>query len=236
MDESIKHKRGDIRDDGKVFWVYSKNHVSGECWLSPEKFQEYKENQKKHRHDWFVKNQEQNNQNKRNWTSTNPERKIQNDRNWRKQNIEKANASNKKWRQNNPDKCLEQQRDWSKRNPQKRREYSRDWAVRNPEKRSKILSEWRRNNPQKANSYTANRRALKRFTPIMMHRDHIKMMEVFYQQSSRVSSCTGIQHNVDHVIPLTKGGYHIPSNLQVLPKKINQKKYNKLPHELSLAA
>jgi hypothetical protein len=33
-------KRGDVREDGKVFWAYDRSVKSGEHWTSPEKFAE----------------------------------------------------------------------------------------------------------------------------------------------------------------------------------------------------
>jgi len=39
---------------------------------------------------------------------------------------------------------------------------------------------------------------------------------------------TGIQHHVDHIIPLSKGGLHHPDNLQILTAEENLKKGAKL--------
>ena len=38
-----KHKRGDVRDDGMVFWCYSKKCINGEYWINPEKYNKIKE-------------------------------------------------------------------------------------------------------------------------------------------------------------------------------------------------
>lgn len=40
-------------------------------------------------------------------------------------------------------------------------------------------------------------------------------------------------YEVDHRIPISKGGLHHPDNLQYLPKLENRRKGNKLPHELA---
>jgi hypothetical protein len=48
MDESIKHKRGDVREDGMVFWSHSKSCKNGEWWLSPDKYDKRLQNQKKY--------------------------------------------------------------------------------------------------------------------------------------------------------------------------------------------
>jgi 5-methylcytosine-specific restriction endonuclease McrA len=44
----------------------------------------------------------------------------------------------------------------------------------------------------------------------------------------RLSDFLGKDWNVDHIVPLSKGGLHHPDNLQLLPAKINFKKYNSI--------
>jgi len=34
----IKLSRGDVREDGEIFWQYSASHANGEHWLTPEEF------------------------------------------------------------------------------------------------------------------------------------------------------------------------------------------------------
>ena len=38
-----RYKRGDVREDGMVFWGYLKRCKNGERWLSVEKFADYRE-------------------------------------------------------------------------------------------------------------------------------------------------------------------------------------------------
>ena len=51
--------------------------------------------------------------------------------------------------------------------------------------------------------------------------EDIKALQRFYE------NCP-IGHEVDHIIPISKGGLHALTNLQYLPKHINRKKSNKL--------
>jgi 5-methylcytosine-specific restriction endonuclease McrA len=41
---------------------------------------------------------------------------------------------------------------------------------------------------------------------------------------------------VDHIIPISRGGVHVHTNIQVIPASLNCRKSNKLPHELSIAS
>jgi hypothetical protein len=43
MDELKKHRRGDVREDGMMFWSRMNSANSKEWWVTPEKFKEYKE-------------------------------------------------------------------------------------------------------------------------------------------------------------------------------------------------
>jgi hypothetical protein len=43
---TAKLKRGDVREDGKVFWLYQKACKDGEYWISPEKFNLYSKREK----------------------------------------------------------------------------------------------------------------------------------------------------------------------------------------------
>lgn len=49
-------------------------------------------------------------------------------------------------------------------------------------------------------------------------------IKLLYQIAKRVSSETGIKHEVDHIKPLSKGGLHIYANLQLLTKAENASK------------
>ena len=51
---------------------------------------------------------------------------------------------------------------------------------------------------------------------------------LMYQKCKDLTKITGIEHEVDHIIPITKGGLHHPSNLQILTGDENRKKGSKI--------
>ena len=55
-----------------------------------------------------------------------------------------------------------------------------------------------------------------------------KQIQSFYDFAKLMFEKTGIRHEVDHIIPISKGGLHHQSNLQVLPWLENRIKGNKL--------
>ena len=55
--------------------------------------------------------------------------------------------------------------------------------------------------------------------------DH-PIINQIYALCSRLTKCTGIKFNVDHTVPISKGGTHTPDNLQVVPAFWNMSKSN----------
>lgn len=72
---------------------------------------------------------------------------------------------------------------------------------------------------------------LKRNVP-WANRDAI---ELFYAEAERLTRKTGIQHEVDHIVPL-KGkrvsGLHVHNNLRVVTKAVNRAKSNRFDDDL----
>ena len=54
------------------------------------------------------------------------------------------------------------------------------------------------------------------------------MIKYRYEDARRLSKETGVKHHVDHVIPLAKGGPHLPWNLQVITEAENLSKGAKI--------
>jgi len=50
----------------------------------------------------------------------------------------------------------------------------------------------------------------------------------FYEEAKRLTQATGVKHEVDHIIPVSKGGLHHQDNLQVLPWLENRAKGAKI--------
>ncbi|AIQ95771.1 HNH endonuclease signature motif containing protein [Prochlorococcus sp. MIT 0604] len=63
--------------------------------------------------------------------------------------------------------------------------------------------------------------------PIKLNEDEKEQVIRIYEEAKRLSKETGIEHHVDHIKPVSKGGTNHPSNLQILTAKENLSKGDK---------
>lgn len=101
------------------------------------------------------------------------------------------------------DKQNRQIRESEKRNPQSKKDCYRRWRINNPQ----VHSRWRKNAGKWPCSEVES-----------------LMIKYRYEDARRLSKETGIEYHVDHIIPLSKGGPHLPWNLQVITKAQNLSK------------
>lgn len=107
------------------------------------------------------------------------------------------------------------------------------WRSKNRSKLLKYASDFRKNNPEKMAEFNYLRRArLNKSKPLS--RDEMVAMKNIYRFSALCSKILKTPYHVDHVVPISRGGIHHPSNLRVIPAKINIQKGAKL-NEIALA-
>lgn len=99
--------------------------------------------------------------------------------------------------------------------------------------RKKDASEWRRANPDKVRAYANNRRA----KVLQAKGTHTAedVANIFVLQRGRCAYCkiSLLAYEVDHIVPISKGGANDRSNLQIVCKKCNRAKSAKGPIEFA---
>ena len=205
METITKHKRGDVREDGKVFWKYASSCKDGEYWLSKEKFEEKKKRESERHSKYYSKNENSHREYVKNRYAKNRIAIREQLRVSRLKNIDRYR-----------EKGIESSRLWRKKNPTKYKENLKNWIKENPDKYKLIIA--------KGNS--KRRATQKNNTPDLTSEQNL-IIETIYLQRIRLEKRFGLQFHVDHIIPISKGGLHIPSNLQVLPAKLNLQKNSK---------
>jgi 5-methylcytosine-specific restriction endonuclease McrA len=93
------------------------------------------------------------------------------------------------------------------------------------------LEEPKRNLAAKQARQAMRRAVQKRATPVNLSKaDRIRIRQLF-EKRNKLTEITGVEHHVDHIIPLSRGGSHHPDNMQVITALENIKKGSKLPGE-----
>ena len=115
---------------------------------------------------------------------------------------------------------------WKEANPERVKEatYNRlkQWRKNNPEK----LKEQRQRVKTKQNGYQQKRRALVKNQ--LPDNADLNLIQEFYKIAELKTKETGIPYEVDHIIPISKGGLHHQNNLQVITRTENRSKGNKI--------
>lgn len=143
---------------------------------------------------------------------------------------------NKKDREANPDKYRERAFQWAEANREYTREKAKNWRRNNPDK-ARVIEQRPQRKAAKARrvkenrhyyaAATAKRRAaVKSGTPPWANHARI---EKIYRLAAWASKYTDEPLEVDHVIPLQGDGVcglHVETNMQILPKSENIRKFN----------
>ena len=163
-------KKGDVRGDGMVFWVYKASAKNGESWLTRENYDERDEGLKRNKRERYAENREDINRKGREYYTENREEK---------------------------------------------KRYGREYTTANP---------------AKVAAASSRRRAMIREA---IHPDlDRKIEDTIFELRDRLTAKTGIPFHVDHIIPISRGGWHHHANLKVIPARLNQQKSAHLNYQL----
>ncbi len=77
------------------------------------------------------------------------------------------------------------------------------------------------------NIKAAKRRTTKRDQSPELTPDEKEAILTIYEKCARITCATGVPYEVDHIIPICKGGLHHPDNLQILTMEENRRKGGK---------
>ena len=108
----------------------------------------------------------------------------------------------------------------------KGKEYHRNYRA--SDKRVKVLQKYNSSEKAKVTNRNkcAKRRAKTSKSEVKLKPYQNKIIKNFYEHSVRLKNKLGIEFHVDHIVPLSLGGLHHPSNLQVVPARWNVRKNN----------
>lgn len=137
-------------------------------------------------------------------------------------------AYERRWREKNKEKIAAAQSAYRAQNAEALKRYLSEWRAANPDYRKRRLAM----RPGLEAAHAAKRRAQQtRATPPWLSDFNVTQIFEIYSERDRITKATGIQHHVDHIIPLrgrTVSGLHVPWNLRIIAAEQNVRKGNRL--------
>ena len=158
---------------------------------------------------------------------------------WKLVNPEKRKASNIAAKRKRYSKLTHEEREagneyrrkWRENNRDRVRQYSKQWRDTNIDKARQAESKWAKDNPAKKAAKDARRRAAElKASPIWLTKEHQQAIAEIYESARMLTEKTGINHEVDHVVPLRGKlvcGLHVPWNLRAISESENRRKTNR---------
>lgn len=149
-----------------------------------------------------------------------------------RQNRERYRAQHRLYYEKNKDRIYKYILGWRNENPEKVKEYARRTQKRCRERKRAYLQRWRQSNPERARAQTRKRRAIAR--QAAGNHDAHDVIVQYGRQRGRCYYCNckvGKKYDVDHVVPLSRGGSNGPENIVIACPSCNRSKSDKLPHE-----
>jgi hypothetical protein len=153
---------------------------------------------------------------------------------WRASNQEAIKKSVSKYHETNKDKIYTRKKLHYELTRDVRLEKAKIYRDANKLKVSAVQSKWIEENRGKKNELTARRKIAKvRATPSWAD---LELVQQFYIEANRRTRETGVIHQSDHIVPINSPlvcGLHNQFNLQVLTRKENLEKGNRVWPDMS---
>ncbi|MBT2771330.1 hypothetical protein J7J47_03680 [Halomonas sp. ISL-60] len=122
-------------------------------------------------------------------------------------------------------------KDYRRDNAEKAKKYAKEYYRDNVDRIKGNMKDYQKENAAKFNFHSKNFQLKERTLGGRYNENILK----YYEESNRLTQETGIQHNVDHIVPLNGekvSGLHVHWNLRVVTEKDNKIKSNKIIEEL----
>jgi 5-methylcytosine-specific restriction endonuclease McrA len=151
---------------------------------------------------------------------------------WRAANRERWDEAAREWQRANKEHVAAKRSEWYQANVDRRRLTNKVWRQENLEQTKIVKKVWLSANKLRTRVYTENRRVRKLANGGSHTPEQIE--ELYTKQHERCVGCNKSirkHYEIDHIIPITRGGSNDISNIQLLCLPCNRGKHNKMPEK-----
>lgn len=163
--------------------------------------------------------------------AANKERYLEKCAIWAAENKDRKRETNAAWLEANRERRRETDAAWARANPNKVRQRVAAWREANPDRARAATAKWQKANPEAVRIHSHTRRASTEKNGGKLSRNITNLL--MSEQGKKCAGClvdlltTG--HHLDHVVPISKGGPNVDSNIQLLCPTCNHEKSAKHP-------
>lgn len=166
------------------------------------------------------------------WAAANPEKRAAANRKYHQANAAEIRRVNNIWKAQNAERLGVAVAAYLARNKESIRAKRAEYSILNKVALNAKSAEWRRANPEKTRIQQHNRRARVRGAVGRLSKNLFERLYVL--QRGKCACCgadLGKDCHMDHIVPLSKGGANVDSNMQLLTLVCNIRKHARDPIE-----
>lgn len=194
-------KCGDKREDGKVFRVYSRTHSNGERWITVEQFE-------KERAKNILICKSARSRDRESYNAKNRQRYQQLSEEKRKQRTKKTV-------------------EWQRLNPEKVKARTIRYRVRNPDKLAETYRAYVKRHRLQVSIRRSERRLICKQIENLPEHERNSIAKIYWWRDMLNAKHGRVVFHVDHIVPISRGGQHVASNLRVTTAQYNWEKNNR---------
>ena len=209
-----------------------------------EQLKQYYQENKERMKQYYQENKERIIEQRKHYYQENAEQLKEYQKEYRQENAERLKEYQKEYRQENAEQLKEYQKEYRQENAERLKEHIKQYRQENAERYKESYKKYSQTEKFKKNRYKImlKRRSYKHKVNFIPHerkaildRDNWKCCNCGIKvHDDRDRPYTPDKANIDHVIPISKGGDSEPNNLQTLCRTCNLSKSDKIELQLTL--
>lgn len=201
---------------------WAKNNPDKAKAIAQRTYEKYADDRRKRSRNKYWANPEKAREAGKRYYFENREKLIAINKEWKKNNKDRVRETDRAWRKNNPERVKALGRQNVKRHTKENRARAAKWRIENLERAKEYRRTWGKNNRAKLNVLGHKRRAVEREADGSFTSDDLK--RIYRMQGGKCPYCqSSLKHKyeIDHIIPLSKGGSNYANNIQLLCDNIS---------------